>query len=47
VPYLIIIGDNETDNQNVTVRKRNGENIGPFTIDEFVVIIEEEINKKK
>jgi threonyl-tRNA synthetase len=46
VPYQIIVGDNEVESQKVTVRKRNGENIGPFTIDEFMVIIEEEINKK-
>ena len=47
VPYLIIIGDKELDDQKVTVRKRNGENIGPFTIDEFMVIILEEIKSKK
>ncbi len=47
VPYLIIIGDKELEDQKVTVRKRNGENIGPFTMDEFMLIIEEEINSRK
>ena len=47
VPYLIIIGDKELDDQQVTVRKRNGENIGPFTMDEFMVIIKEEVISKK
>ncbi len=47
VPYLIIIGDKELEDQKVTVRKRDGENIGPFTIDEFMLIIVEEINSRK
>lgn len=47
VPYLVIIGDKEVSEQKVTVRKRNGENIGPFTIDEFIGIIEEEVNSKQ
>ena len=47
VPYLIIIGDKELDDQKITVRKRNGENIGPFTIDDFMAIIVNEINSRK
>ena len=41
VPYLVIIGDKEVSEQRLTVRKRSGENIGPFTIDEFIGIIQE------
>ncbi|MBF0558198.1 MAG: threonine--tRNA ligase [Nitrospirae bacterium] len=47
VPYLIIIGDKEIEEQKVTVRKRDGENIGPFTIDEFIGIILEQVKSKK
>ncbi len=47
VPYLIIIGDKELEDRKVTVRKRNGENIGPFTMDEFMAIIKEEVRSKK
>lgn len=46
VPYLVIIGDNEISDQKVTVRKRTGENIGPFNIDEFIGILKEKINSK-
>ncbi len=46
VPYLIIIGDNEVSDQKVTVRKRTGENIGPFTLDEFIGIIKRKIKEK-
>ncbi|HEX8948414.1 MAG TPA: threonine--tRNA ligase [Dissulfurispiraceae bacterium] len=47
IPYLIIIGDKEAAEKNITVRKRSGENIGPFTTDEFIRIIKEEIAEKK
>ncbi len=47
VPYLVIIGDKEVSEQKVTVRKRNGENIGPFTEAEFLNMIKEEINLRR
>lgn len=46
VPYLVIIGDKEITEKTVTVRKRSGENIGPFTADEFIGIILEKIKNK-
>ncbi len=44
VPYLIIIGDKEVSEEKVTVRKRTGENIGLFSIDEFISIIKNEVD---
>jgi threonyl-tRNA synthetase len=46
VPYLIIIGDKEAMEKKVTIRKRTGENIGPFTADEFIEMLKEKIKKK-
>lgn len=46
VPYLVIIGDKESAERNVTVRKRSGENTGPFTTDEFIAIIRKEIDAR-
>ncbi|MFZ6017250.1 MAG: threonine--tRNA ligase [Nitrospirota bacterium] len=46
VPYLVIIGDREVFEKKVTVRKRTGENIGLFTIEEFIGIIKEKIRNK-
>jgi threonyl-tRNA synthetase len=46
VPYLVIIGDKEISENGITVRKRSGENIGPFTVDEFIGIIRNKINDK-
>jgi len=47
IPYLVIIGDKEVSEKMITVRKRNGENIGPFTAEQFMDIIKDEINGKK
>jgi threonyl-tRNA synthetase len=46
VPYLVIIGDREVSLQKVTVRKRTGENIGPFTINELIEIIKGKVRNK-
>ena len=46
VPYLVIIGDREISEQKVTVRKRSGENIGPFTTKEFLTMLKEKIKDK-
>ncbi|MCL0096364.1 threonine--tRNA ligase [Thermodesulfovibrionales bacterium] len=42
IPYLVIIGDKEVSEGKVTVRKRNGENIGPFTIYDFMDVMKKE-----
>ena len=47
VPYLVIIGDKESAENKLTVRKRNGENMGPFTIDELIEMIRGEVNGKQ
>jgi threonyl-tRNA synthetase len=47
VPYLVIIGDNEVSGEKVTVRKRTGENIGTFSLDNFLVNLKEEITLRR
>ncbi|MCL0071213.1 threonine--tRNA ligase [Thermodesulfovibrionales bacterium] len=42
IPYLVIIGDKEVSEGKVTVRKRDGENIGPFTIYDFMDVMKKE-----
>lgn len=46
VPYLVIIGDKEIAEEKFSVRKRTGESIGPFLIDEFVGMLHEKITNK-
>jgi threonyl-tRNA synthetase len=47
VHYLVIIGDKEIQENKMTVRKRSGENIGPFSIDEFITLLKEEITLRR
>jgi len=47
IPYSVIIGDNEVEDNKITVRRRNGENIGPFTFDELTSFLSEEINSRR
>ena len=47
IPYLVIIGDKEVAEQQITVRKRNGENAGPFSIGEFIEIMQQAIRTKQ
>jgi threonyl-tRNA synthetase len=46
IPYLVIVGDKEVADEKVTVRKRNGDNIGPFSVGEFTDLLGEEIRAK-
>jgi threonyl-tRNA synthetase len=46
VPYLVIIGDREMEEETVTVRKRTGENIGPFSLDEFIALVARQVKDK-
>jgi threonyl-tRNA synthetase len=47
IPYLVIIGDKEVAEQQITVRKRNGENVGPFSVVEFIEIMQQTIRTKQ
>jgi threonyl-tRNA synthetase len=42
-PYMLIVGEKEKSNRTVTVRQRDGENLPPMTIEEFVVKIAQEV----
>ncbi len=47
IPNLIIIGDKEIEEGMITVRKRSGENMGMFTLDDFIDMIKKEIETKQ
>ena len=46
VPYLVIIGDREMAEEKVSIRKRSGENIGPFSRDEFIGFVTSQVRDK-
>ena len=45
IPYMLIIGEKESNESKVSVRKHGQGDLGSFTLPEFVKIIEEEISK--
>ncbi|MDP2649308.1 MAG: threonine--tRNA ligase [bacterium] len=46
VPYLGIIGDKEVENQTVSIRTREGKDLGAIKTTDFIHKIKEEIDKK-
>ncbi|MCP0914559.1 threonine--tRNA ligase [Legionella sp. 27cVA30] len=46
IPYLLIIGDKEVENNLVTVRSRDGRDLGTMTIDDIYSTLQQEINAK-
>ncbi len=46
VPFLVIIGDKEQENNLLSIRTREGEDLGNMNIDQFKSMLNESINKK-
>ncbi len=47
VPYLIIVGDKELEEQSISVRTQKGEDLGHLTIAEFAERLKQEIADRK
>ncbi|QDO94029.1 threonine--tRNA ligase [Formosa sediminum] len=45
IPYMIIIGENEEQENKISVRQHGGEDLGSITIEAFANIVETETNK--
>ena len=46
VPYMLVIGDNEVNNEVVSVRKRKEGDKGSMSVAEFCALIEKEVDEK-
>ncbi len=46
IPYMLIIGDKEVENEALTVRTRKGENLPLITVEDFIARVQEEISAK-
>ena len=46
-PYLIILGDKELENQLITVRSQNGEDLGSLSMDDFIQKLKVQVEGKK
>lgn len=47
IPYLLIIGDKEVEQKLVSVRARDGANLGTKTVDEFYAMLQQDIRAKQ
>ena len=46
IPFLIIIGDKEEENNEISVRTREGKDLGKMTLEKFKFIMDEAISNK-
>ena len=45
IPYMLIVGEKEENEGSVSVRKQGEGDIGTFTVEEFVKMVNEEIDR--
>ncbi len=46
VPYMLVIGDRDMENQTVSVRKRTGEDLGAMSFEDFAAILSKDVAEK-
>ena len=46
IPYMLVVGDKETEEKTVSVRRRGSQEMSSMTLEEFIAKITEEINTK-
>jgi threonyl-tRNA synthetase len=47
IPYLVIIGDQEMENQTITLRSQQGDDLGRLSIDELVYKLKQQIENRQ
>ena len=47
VPYLLVVGDREVENEQVAVRTRSGEDLGTMGVEEFVALLQEDVASRR
>ena len=46
VPYMVILGDKDMENQTVSVRHRSGEDLGAMPFDDFAALLKDVVDSK-
>ncbi|WP_042144086.1 MULTISPECIES: threonine--tRNA ligase [unclassified Pseudoalteromonas] len=46
IPYLLVVGNKEVEENEVAVRTRSGEDLGKFKVDEFINKLSEEVKNR-
>ncbi len=47
IPYMLVVGDQEMAGNQVAVRLRRGQNLGPRQLEDFISLAQEEIREKR
>lgn len=47
IPYMLVVGNREASSGQVAVRLRNGEDLGPMNVSDFIKLAADEIAEKK
>jgi len=47
IPYWIVLGDKEAESKEITIESRNGEKIGPLSLEKLLDLLQKEIKEKK
>lgn len=46
VPYLLVVGDQEMENNSVAVRTREGKDLGTYSVDDFATLLADSVAKR-
>ena len=46
IPYMLVVGDRDIENQTVSVRSRSGEDLGAMTLGQFAEMLRKEVDEK-
>ena len=46
IPYMLVVGDRDVENQTVSVRTRSGEDLGAMSLEAFAAKLKEEVDSK-
>ena len=44
VPYMLVLGDRDMENDTVSVRHRSGEDLGAMSLDQFAAMLKNEVD---
>ena len=47
IPYLLIVGDKEVENNSISVRARGGEDLGEMSLEDFKAMVLEKVQSKQ
>jgi len=46
IPYMLVVGDRDMENQTVSVRTRTGEDLGAMSLEQFAAMLKEVVDTK-